>query len=77
MRGKKNTTTSENASASQATSLEPNQIIAVYVADYHDELPQLGRVLEVTSDEVELEWLTGCYSGIDHQPVDILSIAHV
>lgn len=64
MRGKKSTTSSESASA--ATSLEPNQIVAVYVADYHDKLPQLGRVLEVTSDEVELEDVIQVTETIDH-----------
>ena len=39
------------------TPLKPLDTIAVFLEQYKDELPQLGRVVTITSDGVELEWL--------------------
>jgi hypothetical protein len=44
----------------------PGMIVATFMEEYADEIPQLGRVLKTTKDSIELEWLAGCYSGIDY-----------
>lgn len=49
--------------SADTTAVQTNAIVAVFVPEYADELPQLGRVISVASDFIELEWLTGCYSG--------------
>lgn len=38
--------------------------MATYVESYADEVPQLGRVLEIFDETLKLEWLAGCYSGM-------------
>ena len=37
--------------------------MATMVEEYRDEVPQLGTVISCCGDYVELEWMTGCYSG--------------
>ena len=69
IRGQKSAATSVAVATSVATStstanaLQANTIVAVFVDQYSDEVPQLGRVIHVANDGIELEWMSGCYSG--------------
>jgi hypothetical protein len=38
-------------------------IIAVFVEEFKYEIPQLGKVLSIQDGLIDLEWMTGCYSG--------------
>lgn len=46
--------------------LQPNELIAVYLSQYEEEEPQIGRVLSNNERDssVEIEWLTGSYTGL-------------
>ena len=43
--------------------VEPQQIVATLFEKYKHEVPQLGQVISINHDSLELEWLTGCYPG--------------
>ena len=51
------------AAGSTPDVLKPGVIVATFVEAYAEEVPQLGRVLGVTAQSIELEWLAGGYSG--------------
>ena len=44
--------------------LHPGVVVATFVQQYEDEVPQISRVVKVESDTIEVKWLTGCYSGM-------------
>lgn len=43
--------------------ISPGMMVACFVADYRDEIPQIGEVLEVNNEDVLLHWWDGSYSG--------------
>lgn len=45
-------------------SAECNSLVATLIPDYRDEIPQIGRVLEVEGASVTIEWLQGTYFSI-------------
>jgi hypothetical protein len=45
-----------------ADDVEPGTVVAIFLEQY-DEVPQLGRVVQITVEGVEVEWLAGSYSG--------------
>lgn len=38
-------------------------MVACFVAEYRDEIPQIGKVQEVKDNEVVVEWWSGTYTG--------------
>ena len=43
--------------------ISPGMMVACFVADYCDEIPQIGEVLEVNNENIQLHWWDGTYSG--------------
>ena len=37
--------------------------VALKIMKYHEELPQLGKVVEISESSVTVDWLIGTYSG--------------
>ena len=38
--------------------------VALKILQYHEELPQIGKVKEISPATVTIDWLVGSYSGI-------------
>lgn len=52
--------------------LEPDEIlekvhigdfVALKIMQYHEDLPQIGKVVEITESSVSVDWLVGSYSS--------------
>jgi hypothetical protein len=47
----------------QPDDTEPGTVMVIFLEEY-DEVPELGRVVQITVEGVEVEWLAGSYSGM-------------
>ena len=47
-------------------SAELNTLVATYISDYRDEIPQIGKIVNVEGlpNSITIEWLQGTYSSI-------------
>ena len=43
--------------------ITPGSMVACFVRQYRDEIPQIGKLLETNENEVKLEWWIGSYTG--------------
>jgi hypothetical protein len=44
-------------------SLTQGDVIAMKIHKYHDELPQIGRILRLDATTVTIQWMVGSYTG--------------
>ena len=59
------TSTSHTApDTSSKESIPVGAFVAVYMDQYRDEIPTIGKVLSKTADEVEVEWWFGTYTKV-------------
>ena len=52
-----------NSSGTASPDISCGMMVACFVAEYRDEIPQIGKVQEVNSSEVVVEWWSGTYTG--------------
>ena len=43
--------------------ITPGSMVACFVPQYRDEIPQIGKLLETSDNEVTIEWWIGTYCG--------------
>ena len=55
-------TLSDNAPAI-LPEITPGSMVACFVPQYRDEIPQIGKLLETNDKEVRIEWWIGTYTG--------------
>lgn len=53
----------QEVTPAQKPKISSGMMVACFVVEYRDEIPQIGNILEVTDDQVKLQWWTGTYSG--------------
>ena len=48
------------------TEVQEGEMIAVYLPQYRDELPTIGKVVSINEEgaKVEVEWYVGSYTGV-------------
>ncbi len=42
--------------------IECGIVVACYLPQYKDEEPQIGRVVTIEDDNIEVEWMSGSYT---------------
>lgn len=55
---------SDNEERREEEDIMPSSLVATFVPEYRDEIPQIGRVLTVEEEVVTIEWLQGTYSSL-------------
>lgn len=56
-------TSKSSSTSSPECDISCGSMVACFVAEYRDEIPQIGKVQQVTESEVVVEWWSGTYTG--------------